>query len=77
MKKALTIFGMAAMATGIFISNEVKADQSLDLASLIELNSANAECQSTPINNGRCSFTGNCFPDAGGTDNNCDSTKGS
>ncbi|GHT13931.1 hypothetical protein FACS189426_19540 [Bacteroidia bacterium] len=37
---------------------------------------ANAECNSSPINNGKCSYFQNCFPDAGGSDNDCDSTKG-
>lgn len=32
------------------------------------------DCPSTPINNGRCLFSKNCFPDAGGSNNNCDST---
>lgn len=26
------------------------------------------------MNNGRCSFSGNCFPDPGGNNNDCDST---
>lgn len=43
MKKVITIFGMIALATGVFFSSNIKPDQNLDLASIIAINSVNAE----------------------------------
>lgn len=55
MKKVIGILGMVALATGVFFSNNVKADQNLDIASLVAVNSANAECISNePLNSGGC-----------------------
>lgn len=46
------------------------------LSGIFAIENADASCCSTPIDNGRCTFTERCSPDAGGTSNNCDSTKG-
>lgn len=49
---------MVALATGIFFSNNIEADQNLDMAALIAINSANAE-------NGK--YSGPLCGDASGT----------
>lgn len=55
MKKIITVFGTIALATGIFFSSNVKADQSLNLTSLVAVNSANAECpKPEPYGGGKC-----------------------
>lgn len=75
-KKVIGLFGIMAVSTGVFFATSAAGNISdISLTSLIGVSDANAECQSTPINNGRCSFTGNCFPNPGGPVD-CDSTKG-
>lgn len=76
-KKIYGALGVAALALAAFLTTNTSGSASdTTLYSLFKINAANAECCSTPINNGRCSASGNCFPDAGGSNNNCDSTKG-
>ncbi|ACU59942.1 hypothetical protein [Chitinophaga pinensis] len=77
-KKIYGALGVAALALAAFLTTNTSSSASdTTLFSLFKINAANAECCSTPINNGRCSsLTGNCYPDAGGSSNNCDSTKG-
>lgn len=77
-KKIYGALGVAAIALAAFLTTNTSGSASdTTLFSLFKINAANAECCSTPINNGRCSsLTGNCYPDAGGSSNNCDSTKG-
>lgn len=66
MKKILGFFGVAVFATVMFFSANTNTSSDLDLASLISLNSANAEC--VPSNHynpyscnafDRCSYYGN------------------
>ena len=77
-KKIYAALGVAALALVAFLTTNISSSAAdTTVSGLFKINAANAECCSTPINNGRCSFTGNCFPDAGGSSNNCDSTKGS
>jgi|APAra7269096979_1048534.scaffolds.fasta_scaffold00041_71 hypothetical protein len=77
-KKIYGALGVAAIALAAFLTTNTSSSASdTTLFSLFKINAANAECCSTPANNGRCSkLTGNCYPDAGGSNNDCDSTKG-
>lgn len=52
----------------------LKADNG-EVNFLFGIENANAECTSTPINNGRCSWAGNCYVDAANPAPTCDSTK--
>lgn len=66
---------MAIAAIAFFATTTSAGENGIDLTSLVKINSASAECCSTAINNGRCSFTGNCFANPGGNVD-CDTTKG-
>lgn len=65
MKKILGIFGVAVFATAMFLNTNVNiVESNVDLASLLTINTANAECvpgYSPEWNNGRCGLTGNCY----------------
>jgi hypothetical protein len=75
MKKTPIFAAIAlAAATAFQLTSSISFSNS-SLKELIQLNSAQASCVSTVINNGRCSFSGNCFPNPGGPVD-CDSTKG-
>lgn len=59
--------GLSLSAVAIGLSN--------NSSELFSLNEAEASCNESPINNGRCTFTDRCSPDPGGV-NTCDSTLG-
>ena len=63
MKKLLG-FSLVVMAVAVFFATK-NVDQSgtVRLADLATLNTANAECNSGPLDSGRCSFFGNCWWD--------------
>lgn len=78
--KALKFFGVAVIFAAALVVNASvnteKDSQDVNLVDLVNATEANAECQSTPINNGRCgSLTGNCYWNTSELD--CDTTKGS
>ncbi|WP_343690413.1 hypothetical protein [Chitinophaga sp.] len=76
-KKIYGALGVAALAIAVFFTTKTSSSASdISLSNMFKINAANAECCSTPINNGRCSFTGNCFGNPGGPVD-CDTTKGS
>lgn len=74
MKKILGILGVAMIAAAMFVNtNANNAGNNVDLAGLLSINTANAECVPgyTPEwNNGRCGLTGNCYW-VGGTNGQC------
>ena len=73
--KKLSIVAAFALATGAAF--HFNAFSSASLKELVLLNKAEANCNSTSINNGRCSFGGNCFAyPFGDKEKNCDTTKG-
>ncbi|SEW37181.1 hypothetical protein [Chitinophaga arvensicola] len=75
-KKILSAIGIAAVAAVTFMATNSNGQTGeTSLTSLLKINTASAECCSTPINNGRCSFSGNCFANPGGPVD-CDTTKG-
>lgn len=75
MKKTLKTLSLIIAFGGISLS-AVAIELLSGIPELLSLNEAEAKCCSTSINNGRCSFSKNCFPDAGGQSNDCDSSSG-
>lgn len=76
MKKTLRTLSFIVAFGGISLS-AVATGSSSSISELFSLNEASAACcenTTSELNNGRCSFSKNCFPDAGGTNNDCDST---
>lgn len=65
MKKIIGILGVAMIAAAMFLNtNTNNTGNNVDLASLLSINTANAECvpgYSPEWNNGRCGLTGNCY----------------
>lgn len=76
MKKVIAILGISLFSMMVFTNSNVLASgNDLDLASLITLNKADAECSAGITLNGRCNFTGErCYAsfNPGSPDNNCD-----
>lgn len=74
MKKIIGILGVAVIAAMMFFTaNTVNGSNSnIDLTSLMEMNTANAECDGSKdwLNSGGCSFFGNCY--WGGAGQGCD-----
>lgn len=75
MKKIIGILGVAMIAAAMFLNtNTNNAGNNVDLASLLSINTANAECVPgyTPEwNNGRCGLTGNCYWTFNSADADC------
>lgn len=65
------IVALCCMGVSVFASQGTSS-----VSNLFTIGNADATCCDTPINNGRCTFTDRCSPDAGGSNNVCDSTKG-
>ena len=70
MKKILSFSAVAGMAVAVFFTTQnVDQSSNVALADLAKLNTANAECVTSPfqsLNTGYCSFTGNCYWSGGG-----------
>ncbi|SEW37175.1 hypothetical protein [Chitinophaga arvensicola] len=71
-KKTLSILGIVSLAIAAFLSTTASQQTAdISLSGFLKINTASAECCSTPFNNGRCSaLLGRCFADPGSTD--CD-----
>lgn len=72
MKKTLRTLSLVIALGGIGLT----AFASGSLSDVFTIKDADATCCSTVINNGNCSFTERCVPDAGSSSVDCDSTKG-
>ncbi len=69
MKKIIGIIGVIAFAMVLFTNtNSTNANTNLDLADLMNINEANAECFQGHFIDGKCSLTGNCYWSAGGVE---------
>lgn len=75
MKKTLKTLSLIIAFGGLSLS-AIAMGTSGGILDLLTMNEAEAKCCPTSINNGRCSYAKNCFPDAGGQSNDCDSTSG-
>lgn len=76
MKKVIAILGISLFTMALFTnSNALTNSNDLDLASLIALNKADAECDQGVQLNGICNFTGErCYAsfDLNNPNNDCD-----
>ena len=65
MKKIIGIIGVIAFAMAIFFNTNTTntSTENVDLASLITIQDANAECfdKGWPLNNGKCTYFNKCF----------------
>ena len=64
------IVAVLGLTTAAFANGTSKA-----ISSIFKIKEAEAICCSSPANNGRCSFSGNCFGNLGGAVD-CESTLG-
>ena len=72
--KKIKILVIAVFSIGLLSMVGIEAT-SENVNSLFGIENAEAGCVSTPIDNGKCSWAGNCFVDPGGSVLNCDSTR--
>ncbi len=74
------ILSLTAVATVFLLSFNISLNKKVQPGDInllqVKINEANAACEQSPINNGRCSYMGNCFPSFPPPDLDCDSTKG-
>jgi len=72
--KKIKLLVITGISIGLLSMVAVKSENA-EVNSLFGIENADADCVSTAINNGKCSFSGTCFSNPGGV-TDCDTTKG-